>query len=235
MSTKEAFAQHLNQTDSDVFADFEHFFVCINKSLFEGRLQTPVFSFTRNSRCKGAFQLERYVSVEGSVRHGITLNSEYCRAIGDDGTMNLIGFLAVQQARHDLGPEGRGGKRGTPGNVDIWSLKILSGLGLEPFVENGEDERQTGYGLSVRRVEGGPFDEMCRELVLTGCQFRWRENASNLDGSGEAGPGEAPEPKPQTRDRYECPECGLKALAKPGAQLICGSCNLAMPKTEPTK
>ncbi len=234
LNTRISVGMH-SQKGGDVFLDFEQFFECTNKALFESKLEKPVFSFTRNSRCKGAFQPKRYTSVEGQIRHGVTINSEYCQSIGDDGAMNLIGFLLVQQARHDLGPEGRNGKRGTPGNVDVWSLKVLARIGLDPFLENGEEERQTGYGLSVRRVEGGLFDLMCRELAVTGFRFRWRENAPNVDGSVKAGSGMPPEQKKQTRDRYECPECGLVALAKPGVQLACGSCNLAMPRTEPSK
>lgn len=224
-----------NQEDGDVFADADRFFGCTSKTLFEGRLSVPVFSFTRNPRSKGAFLPKRYASVEGTVRHGIALNSEHCQAIGDDGTMDLLGFLIVQQARRDLRPEGRNGKRGTPGNVDVWILNICSGIGLDLFSEQDGEDRQTGYGLTVRRIEGGPFDLMCRELVVSGFRFRWRENTPNVDGDEATGPNTPPEQKKQTRDRYECPECELIALAKPGAKLTCGSCNLPMPKTEPSK
>lgn len=223
-----------NQEDVDIFADFEQVHECTNKAFFEALLDPVVFSFTRNPRCQCAFQPMRYASVDGEMRHGFVLNSEYCQSVGDEVTMVLIGSLVVQQARHDLGPEGRKGSRGTPGNVDSWKHKVLTSIGIETFVADSDEERQLGYGLSFRAIEGGAFDLMCREFIVSGFRFRWRENAANFDPeTGEAK--SPPEPKPQTRVSYECPECGLKALAKPAALLACASCNLAMPPAECVK
>lgn len=225
-------AQLYNQAAADVFADFEHFFDCTNNRFFGDNLERPAFSWIRNPRSKGALLTERYTSVDGKTRHGITVNSEYCQAIGDSACMELIAFLIVQQARRDLGPEGRNGKRGTPGHIDRWSHDKLSIMGLETFVEDSEDSRELGYGLSVRRIDDGPFDLMCKELLVSGFRFRWRENAPNFDPNSEDGRAGAPaEEKQQTRVRYVCPECDLKALAKPSAKLICGSCNLCMEVT----
>lgn len=228
MQNTELSTELYNQYGSDIFADFEQHFDCTIKNFYEGKLEKPVFSFIRNPRSKGAFLAERYASVDGKIRHGITVNSEYCQAIGDAATMDLLALLIVQQARRDLGPEGRNGKRGTPGYIDSWSHKVLSSMGLQTFVEGCEEQRELGYGLSVRRVEDGPFDRMCRELQISGFRFRWRENAPNVDGTDNDEKGAAPEQQQQTRARYECPECGLKALAKPTAKLICGDCNVSM-------
>lgn len=224
-----------NQEDADIFAGFEQIHDCTNQRFFDGQLDPVGFSFTRNSRCKGALQLDRYMSVDGKVMHGMTVNSEYCQTVGDAGTMTLLASLLVHQARHDLGPEGRNGSRGTPGNIDSWKHKVLAGMGIETFVEDSDEERQLGYGLSFRAVEGGPFDLMCRELLVSGFKLRWRENAANFDPETGEAKSPPPEAKPQTRVCYECPECGLKALAKPTALLACGVCNLAMPPAETGK
>lgn len=224
-----------SQETAAIFADFERFLGCTSKTHFGANLDEPVFSFIRNPRCKGAFLPERYSSVDGETRHGIAVNSKYCQSIGDDACMDLLAFLFVQLARRDLGPKGRNGKHGTPGYIDSWSHDSLARMGLQTFVEDSEDQRELGYGLSVRRVENGPFDLMCRELVVSGFRFRWHENAANVDTSRDDGKtGVPPEQKEQTRARYVCPECELKALAKPNAKLICGVCNLLMEASEPT-
>ncbi|GFV90230.1 sprT domain-containing protein [Trichonephila clavipes] len=35
------------------------------------------------------------------------------------------------------------------------------------------------------------------------------------------------QPKPKTRHKHVCPECGAAAWGKPGLNLLCGDCNIA--------
>lgn len=215
---------------SDVFADLDQAFDCTNKTFFEGRLNAPVFSFTRNRRSHGAVLPDRYVSEDGRTAHGIAINSDHCQAVGVEGSLTLLAFLTVQLARRELGPVGKNGKRGTPGYIDSWSLHVLARMALEPFVDGSDDPRKLGYGLSARPIDGGHFDIMCRELLVAGFRIRWHE-ASDFDpgpNDGDAA-GTEPAPKKQTRTCFECPSCGLKALAKPTALLNCGQCHVPMP------
>lgn len=210
---------------AQVFGDFETIFDCTNKSFFEGKLTKPVMSFSRNPRLRGALLVGRYTSIEGGLAHGFVVNSEYCRAIGDEGSIQLIGFLNAQLARQELGPVNKKGKRGTPGYVDGWTRKVMLAMGLLPFAE-GDKDRQLGYGLSVAVEENGPLDLMCRELIVSGFRIRWHERpvASGNDDTDSDDAPEPPKPKKQTRARFECTDCGTKAWSSPKAALIC-SCN----------
>lgn len=210
---------------AQVFSDFDKIFDCTNKSFFEGKLTKPVMSFSRNPRLRGAVLVDRYTSIEGGLAHGFVVNSEYCRAIGDTGSMGLIGFLNAQLARQELGPINKKGKRGTPGYVDGWTRKVMLSMGLIPYAEGNKD-RQHGYGLSVAAEENGPFDLMCRELIVNGFRIRWHERpvAPIDDDTDDKDAPQSPKQKKQTRARFECADCGTKAWSSPKAVLICG-CN----------
>ena len=173
---------------------------------------------------------DRYVSEDGKTAHGIAVNSNYCQAVGVEGSLTLLAFLIVQLARCELGPVGKNGKRGTPGYIDQWCLNVLARIELEPFVEGSNDPRKLGYGLSARLVDGGPFDVMCREMLVTGFRIRWHEasDAPRTLNDGDVAE-QQPASKKQTRTCFECPSCGLKALAKPTALLSCVRCDVAMP------
>ncbi len=213
--------QPKNSRDAKVFDDFKAIFDCTNKTFFNGQLSCPVFSFSRNPRLKGAFLPERYLSVDGKRAHGIVLNSDYARGVGDAASMALLGFLIVQSARFVLGPEGKNGLCGTPGYVDAWTRDQLLSIGLLPVAE-GDDPRQLGYGLSVIAEDNGAFDLMCRELLVSGFAIRWHERPVATEADDDA-PAEEKPPKP-SRARFLCEDCGLIAHAKPSAHFLCG-CN----------
>ena len=209
--------------DAKVFADFEAVFDCTNNTFFAGKLRPATFSFTRDPRVKSAFLRDRYQSINGQSAHRIVLNSEYARSIGYPGTMELIGFSIAQLAHAELGPEGKNGKRGTPGYIDGWTREQLLRMGLRPFAK--DDERQLGYGLSVSAVADCPFDLMCREMLVAGFAIRWRERPAADAEAEDAGPeGAEPQPKKPSRARFQCRDCGLIAHAKPSTHLLCG-CN----------
>jgi len=214
-------AQPKNNKDVKVFDDFKAIFDCTNNTFFEGQLSCPVFSFSRNPRLKGAFLSDRYFSVDGKLAHGVVLNSDYARSVGEVSTMALLGFLIAQLARAELGPLGKNGLRGTPGYVDAWARDQLLSMGLTP-VASGDDARQLGYGLSVTIEDGGAFDLMCRELLVSDFAIRWHESPVAPETNDDK-PAEATPSKP-SRARFLCEDCGLIAHAKPEALLLCG-CN----------
>lgn len=211
--------QPKNNKDAKVFDDFNAIFDCTNNTFFDGQLTYPVFSFSRNPRLKGAFLSDRYFSVDGKLAHGIVLNSDHARGVGDAATMALLGFLIAQLARAELGPVGKNGSRGTSGYVDAWTRDQLLSMGLMPSAAD-DDVRQLGYGLSVTAVEDGAFDLLCREMLVSGFAIRWHERPVATETDDDA-PTEEKPPKP-SRARFLCEDCGLIAHAKPSAHLLCG-------------
>lgn len=213
--------QPRNNKDAKVFDDFKAIFDCTSNTFFDGQLTYPVFSFSRNPRLKGAFLADRYFSVDGKFAHGVVLNSDYARAVGDTATIALLGFLIAQLARRKLGPAGKNGLRGTPGYVDAWTRDKLLSMGLTPTSDD-DDPRQLGYGLSANVEEDGAFDLMCCEMLVSGFAIRWHERPVATESDDDAPAKEKP-PKP-SRARFLCEDCGLIAHAKPSAHFLCG-CN----------
>lgn len=230
MTTQQELATQsaLNAEDAKVFADFEEIFDCTNKTFFDGCLKRPQFSFSRDPRVKSALLRDRYQSVDGQSAHGICLNSEFARSLGDAGCITLIGFSIAQLARADIGPNGKNGKPETPGYVDDWTRKLLLSIGLRPFAFGEIEERQLGYGLSVDLIQDGPFDLMCRAMLVGGFAIRWHERPAASPEADADSDAEQPQPKKQTRARFQCSDCGLIAHAKPSAHLLCGCNGLAL-------
>lgn len=224
-----------------VFEDLIECFDCANKKHFGGALSQPVMSFTRHPKVKCCFLPKRYQRLDGVTVHGFMVNSDYCLSVGDKKTMHLVGFLMVQQARQKFGPVNKKGKYGTPGYVDAWCKQRLLEIGLIPTHDGTLKGKQTGYGLSVLAEDGGFFDLMCREMLVGGFRIRWHERSvvshdKSADAAGDAI--DKPTPKKQTRARFDCLDCGLKAWTKPSATLLC-ACNgqpliCATKKRDPT-
>lgn len=224
MTTTAMLNVHLSEPKgTKVFADFDQVFDCTNKTFFSGKLTRPQFSFSRDPRVRVAFLKDRYISTDGVKAHGIVLNSEVTRAIGDASTMALIGLSIAQLARAEFGPIGKNGKRGTPGYIDTWTRETLLWMGLRPVAGDEGDDRQLGYGLLVVVKDDGPFDLMCRAMLVDGFTIRWSEHPTVPDDTEDADPNTSPPQQPkQTRSRFQCCDCGLIALAKPSAHLLCG-------------
>ena len=136
--------------------------------------------------------------------------------------------------RHVLGPLNSKGQRGTLGYHDrAWADKVES-IGLMPSSTGAPGRDRTGYMMNEYIIEGGPFDLLCRELLISDFTLTWREHVSKAlvpfdetFGTGDAGALSGSESKADRR-RFSCEDCKLNAWAKPSAKLVCGFCGRAM-------
>ena len=87
-------------------------------------------------------------------------------------------------------------------------------LGLCPSVTGKEGGAKTGPSCSHYIVEGGRFDVIEKNLDISIRFFR-------LD---------PPKKKAESKLKFECPECGIKAWGKPSLSILCGDCGIELEK-----
>jgi hypothetical protein len=92
-----------------------------------------------------------------------------------------------------------------------WASKMME-VGLHPSETGRPGGKTTGQRMSHYLILGGPFDRASFDVV-------WAEAMAQKITSSKTASHEKP-----GRVRWSCPNCKLKAWAKPTALLVCGEC-----------
>src|SRR5262245_27281161 len=95
----------------------------------------------------------------------------------------------------------------------------MDAIGLCPSSTGQPGGQRTGQRMSHYIVSEGPFDQTCTNLLTRGFTLSWHDRAREDAGGAEP---------TNTRAKYTCSGCGLKAWAKPNAVLICGACDTVL-------
>lgn len=99
-------------------------------------------------------------------------------------------------------------------------------LGLMPSNSGSPGGRRTGYAMSHYIVEGGRFDLACSEWLLTAPGINWRDTRiARAPAPTERG---AAAPPKNTRTRFVCLTCEVKAWSRASAKLACVDCNIPL-------
>ena len=118
-------------------------------------------------------------------------------------------------------------------------------IGLYPSNTGSKGGKTTGDQMSHYILDNGPFSNVFRGLVTQGFHLEWVEKPVLMQsveipkaiGSDDTDDRDATvtisldDPAPLLRQvdtskmKYTCPECGLNAWAKMGANLVCGDCD----------
>jgi hypothetical protein len=197
----------------------------INEKIFEAGVSTPMIIFTRNANSIGGyFTAKKWHNEIGEEIHEIAINANSMR----DDIVELMGTLIHEMVhlwQQDHGTPGRGGYHNKE-----WAAKAKE-IGLIP--KDTKTGKETGDSISTELTVGGLAEkviaDMPEEIILP-----WMAEAiSGLPENGNGGgakPPEASEKKKNSsgRSKYKCPVCFLNAWAKPGASIICGSCDKLM-------
>ena len=93
-------------------------------------------------------------------------------------------------------------------------------VGLHPSETGRPGGKTIGQRMSHYVISGGPFDRASRKLLAKGFDVAWAEAMTQKIASSMT-----PSPEKAGRVRWGCPNCKLKAWAKPTALLVCGECN----------
>jgi len=202
-----------------------------NERLFGGGLPDCVITNTRRRRTLGYFRSRAFADKGGAIAHEISINPTHAALDGDFDALSTLVHEMAHLWREEFGPANRNGRKGSRGYHDrVWGRKMEE-IGLMPSATGRPDGRKTGFQMSHYIIDGGPFDLVCRELLISDFVITWADNPAHLTAmsaaSGDA-PEAAPEPQATTRARFTCHQCNQKAWAKFSAKLICGECRIPL-------
>jgi predicted SprT family Zn-dependent metalloprotease len=191
-----------------------------NERLFDGRLPRCLITMQRKKHAYGYFAGGRFVSRDddNAKIDEIALNpSTFHERSVEAALSTLVHEMAHLWQQH----YGKPGKRGYHNKE--WAEEMHR-IGLKPIAADGSG-RETGTKVTHAIMTEGPFDLVCKEfmaghgpLALPYVEHKdWQERA-----------GKTAKAKRASKTRYTCPDCDQHAWAKPGAALVCGTCDLEM-------
>ncbi|EBR7327633.1 sprT domain-containing protein [Salmonella enterica] len=103
---------------------------------------------------------------------------------------------------------------------DRFPVKVEQPKDLTPIIEQWRET--LAQAVQDHPVAGGQAGV---ERLLTLALVPSVQSHDEEDGGEVAGV--VLQPKPKTRHKHVCPECGAAAWGKPGLNLLCGDCNIA--------
>ena len=205
-----------------------------NAELFADRLTPVVFVFFRKKNMCGCFRpaawrkRSRGGAVEQSERRAdeIALNPDYLLERGELDVLSTLVHEQVHQLQLLVGSPSRKNYH----NAE-WA-GMAEAVGLTPTTTGQPGGARVGQKMDHLIVPGGPFEAAALRLLDGGWDFEWeaRSPQSILMGAddgasgGAVGEGENPDPPAPSKLTYRCPQCGLRAWAKPATNLMCGDC-----------
>jgi predicted SprT family Zn-dependent metalloprotease len=186
---------------------FTHF----NRDLFAGALPDCLITLQRRAGTYGYFSSNKFAAIDGdALAHEIALNPAHFRTCPPKDVASTL----VHEMVH-LWQE-RYGKPPRSGYHDREWATAMRRIGLQPF-SNSDPDKETGYSIDHRIIEGGPFDLSYQAFEATGETLRW----------GDAFPPND-EKRKRKRETFVCPRCDQKVLGVPKTRVRCDLCDLVM-------
>ena len=189
-----------------------------NNALFRGTLPRCLITMQRHKGAYGYFAPERFGSRDRStVVHEIALNPNHFGERDERKTLSTLVHEMAHLWQQEFGEPSRGGYHNKE-----WAAKMKE-IGLHPSDTAAPGGKETGQRVSHYIVEGGAFDrayaEFGAEIGLLGDLWNDAEDERAKKTRAK---------KAASKTAFECPDCGLKAWAKPDAKLMCGGCETVM-------
>ncbi len=184
-----------------------------NKRLFAGKLPGCLITMQRSKKAYGYFAGGRFGSVDGKeVADEIALNPSHFGQRTTEQSLSTLVHEMVHLQQHHFGKPSR-----VSYHNKEWA-QMMKVVGLIPSSTGAPGGREVGQQVSHYIAEGGPFARACAELIGKGFDAlyieRWSDNSEARRKKKSA-----------SKTCYTCPDCGVKAWAKPEVSLICGDCD----------
>ncbi len=203
---------------AQLYGALETAFTHFNHELFDDALPPLIFTLNnKGAKVAGYFSRKHYTGRRSQKSMDeIALNPLFFNLPLEDILAHLVHQM-THYWQFELGTE----SRPTYHNIH-WAMKMKA-MGLQPSHSGTVGGRETGQTMDQLVITGGLFQKACQVLLKTGFEVHWAEALSGRGAASEDGP------KVKVgRVNWICPSCGLNAMAKPSAYLICGTCSKAM-------
>jgi predicted SprT family Zn-dependent metalloprotease len=186
------------------------------KALFESDLPEYVITWQRKRNSRGYYASGRFKAKDSdAVVDEVALNPTYF----DQRTTKEILSTLVHEQVHAW--QKRHGEPSRTGDHNAeWSDKMEE-LGLIPSSTGQPGGARTGQAVSHYIEAGGRFDRACDELLSQGFTIEFADRlTTTAPAKGNA--------KSRNKVTYSCTGCDANTWGKPGLNLICGDCDIAL-------
>ena len=217
------------------FQEWQNAYDYFNRFLYGGELPDCIMTLeSQGKRVLGSCTRKQYVNQDGELVDGLTMNPKYFLG---RSVLDVMATLVHEMCHIWEYNFGELGSRRTYHNK-YWGDK-MEALGLMPSSTGKPGGKRTGQQMHHYIVEGGNFEEACKQLLPT-FQISWADRyilveitdplkLEELKKKGVDVPlGEdlKKERKKKEKTKYTCPVCGANVWGKPEMHLICGTDNV---------
>ena len=214
------------------YAEFNQAFDYLNSALFGGELPKVLVTFSRKPRMLGYYSPDRWERTNNpeDVAGEISFNPDTFESRTAKDVLSTLAHEMAHCWQSKFGAPSRAGYH----NVQ-WGTKMES-IGLMPSNTGAEGGGKTGQQMTHYIIEEGPFAEAATDLLALGWGIQYVDRAGRFTAAPGPGPGPGPAPvkgtpkgkAAPTRAKFVCPGCKAAAWGKPGLNLLCGDCQVAM-------
>jgi hypothetical protein len=195
------------------FRAFQAQFDYFNATLFGGQLPPALLNFSRAANTLGFFAPKRWSADGKSIANEISLNPTHLKSRPQRDTSSTLVHEMAHHWQEELGTPSRGGYHNRE-----WAAKMEE-IGLMPKSYDKPGTR-TGYKVSHDIIEGGAF-------AVAFAAMPQENHLPWLCSESDEGPAKK-KPRPASKVKFTCPECGCNAWGKPNLRLVCGDCDEEM-------
>ncbi len=185
-----------------------------NTHLFDAKLPTCLITLQRK-KCHGYFSPERFSGKNGKSNNTtdeIALNPDYFGRTDKEVLSTLVHEMVHLWQQHFGKPSRKSYHNKEWGDT-------MESLGLIPTTTGIPGDKRTGQSVTHAIIKGGKFDTLAINLLrIQGEIIEWKSFAAE----------NVTKPKPKSKVKYTCPECGQNCWAKPESSFVCGVCDVAM-------
>jgi predicted SprT family Zn-dependent metalloprotease len=146
----------------------------------------------------------------------IALNPDGFYGRSDKEILGTLVHEMTHLHQHEYGKPGRGRYHNQE-----WA-EMMETIGLMPSATGQPRGQKTGERVSHYVLPSGLFNQVVQELFKAGLALHWQSGVATSTG------GQVVRRVSRNKTTFHCGHCGLRAWAKPTAQLICGACQRHM-------
>jgi hypothetical protein len=218
----------MSRPTEEAYPELQAAYDLFNTHLFEAQLPPCLITMQRKNRSYGYFSPERWSHVAGAVTDEIALNPAHFASRSTAEVLSTLAHEMVHLWQHHFGSPSRNGYHNKE-----WASKMDT-IGLMPSDTGESGGKRTGQAMTHCIVDGGPFAQVCADLLREGFVISWRDRRGEepepvtVPGSSPSEPPLTPRKRSGVRTKYTCPACGMNAWAKPETLLRCGLCELLL-------
>jgi predicted SprT family Zn-dependent metalloprotease len=233
-----------------IYSELQEAYDFFNQHLFDNKLPDCIITLQREKNTAGYYSKKRFVNHNSETICEIALNPSYFAIRTIEETLSTLCHEQSHLWQAAFGKPGRGGYHNKE-----WAAMMIN-IGLMPSDTGLVGGKTTGDRMTHYIIEGGRFEEACKELITSKYRLSWADRfpprmQALMGFTGDQDNSEGNEnPKPRitwelednsdnpesnftfktpkkTRNKFTCPKCNANAWGSPSLSIICGVCNVA--------